>query len=381
MRLAFLLTLGIAVGSSLRCLVRPASYLTLVDDPSRAPAQLIVAAPPAADAFATLAEALQHAQPGDHILVQADTWQESLSLDGTRSLPAGLHIIGQAPGGRPVLWRAPAGHPADQPLLHLSCCSNLTLAGFTFDGQDRLLDGVVADGACASLHLQDLHLRGFQRHGLVLRGCHGSAELPLCLRRLRFSTEASSPAALLLEALAGQSSRQVLLHDCRFEGPYQAAIEVRGPSEDVVLQHNRIYRAAAGLRSSAPGQRAHLVLAGNTFCSLAGPALLLAALPDREHSHLQLTRNLFVNTSPLARLDGLSPEEARQAADHLAAGAFGNVCDRPDQQDLPPFHSSLRVVTLDTQAADDAHFLRYPATTFVGDEAPGVLPADVASNP
>jgi serine/threonine protein kinase len=375
-RLAIFLTMGIAAGTTLRCLVGQHPRAAMME-PAPTPGQLVVSRSGEPNDFASIQQALLHTRPGDRILVCAETWEEAVRCRGA-SLPHGVRIEGRSPTNGPVLWRAPAGHPAAEPLVQLSDSTELTLTGFMLDGQGRIQDGLVVNGACPGLCLEDLHVRGFQHCGILLSEVHGSGERPVCLRRLRFTTGRSSSAALCLDSVRGKRGRHIIVRDCRIEGPYQAALQVSGACEDVVLQHNRVHGAREGLLCTrVGGYMTRLALSENTFCTIEKAVLHWTCLPDLDHSHLQLTRNLFVNVGPLGRVDGLAAGLLPQTAERLAAGAFGNVCDRAGPDGGLLFHTTARPVELGADSSDDTHFLRYAPALFRNvEDAPGVPPLE-----
>jgi serine/threonine-protein kinase len=281
------------------------------DEPVERPAARLVVGDPGAhegSVFATVREALAVARPGDHVVVVKEVLEEQLVLaDG--ALGKGVTLEAAAPSGRPVVWRPPHALADSSRLIELAGAGGLVLKGFVLDGGRRVQDLVVLSGPCPGLRLEDLHLRGFGRSAVCLRSCAGTGAQPVRLLRLRTTTEAEAPAALVFESRPDRLpplNEHVEVRDGRFEGPYQACVEVAGPVAGVRFQRNRFFRAADGLRYKSaaidPRHRIDLSLDANTFCEVRGSALHLEALPlAAAGSRLLVRSNLFARTGVLAQ--------------------------------------------------------------------------------
>jgi hypothetical protein len=332
---------------------------------------LIVTATGEPGTFATLAAALEHAPPGAHVLLRADTWNEALVVGPADA--SAVYIEGQAPSGGPVCWRAPPEHPTDLPLLKVSGRADFHLSGMTLDGEDRLHQLVVLAGPCPGLTLQQLHLTGFRQAGLTLRGCTGTEDRPVTLDRLRIAPTRVAEAGVAFEAPPDEYTRYVRVRDCRLEGPCRAAVVIAGPAADVLLSGNRVFGAGDGLgyRKADPAYPLGLTLVHNTFCEIDKAGLHFETPPAAGRSSIVVAANLFARTGTLARVDGLPS----QAEDVLTAS--GNVCDRTAREGLPLLHAVAHPFELPTEAGDDSHFLHYPPKsllTLIG--SPGAGPAD-----
>ncbi len=279
--------------------------------------------------FPSIAEALRRRLRA-HILVCEPNWEEVLQVSGDGLNARAITIEGRSPTGAAVYWHPPRDHAADQALVQISEGSNLTLKGFTLHGEERVQDLVSLAGPSAGLTLEDMQLQGFRRNGVVLHHCIGTEKLPVTLQRLRIVPVRAASAALALVAGSGESNRHVRVLECRLEGPYQAAIELRGPAADIELKHNRIYSAADGVRyaRTMPAAPLDVSIDANTFCAIEKVGIHFETLPPVDRSQVRLTNNLFVRTATLAHVDDFAPQPQQSRAQWIwSAPAWGKLAD------------------------------------------------------
>ena len=280
--------------------------------------------------FPSIADALRKAPPGAHILVCEPTWEEVLQVSGDGLNARAITIEGRSPTGAAVFWHPPRDHSADQALVQISEGSNLTLTGFTLHGEERVQDLVSLAGPSAGLTLEDMQLQGFRRNGVVLHHCTGTDKLPVTLQRLRIVPVRAASSALAFEAGSGESNRHVRVLDCRLEGPYQAAVELRGPAADIELKHNRIYSAADGVRyvRTTPAAPLGLSLDANTFCAIEKVGVQFETLPPVDRGQVRLTNNLFARTATLAHVDDFAPQPRQSRSQWIwSPPALGKPAD------------------------------------------------------
>jgi hypothetical protein len=252
------------------------------------------------------------------------------------------------------------------------------------DGEERLQSLVLLAGPCPGLTLEDLHLTGFRQTAVALRACPGTAERPVTLRRVRVAPARPAASALSFEARPDELNQHLHVSCCLFEGPFQAAVVLDGPAEEIVFTHNRIWKAADAFlyRKAAPAHPLGLELAGNTVCAAEKAGLHYETPPPAGRSRVVLTGNLFAHTGTLAQVDDSNAEPARTPAQWLEAAEIfprpsGNVCDGQGREGFPPLKAAVHSLGLPTDAADDAQFLRYPATSpLKAAGSPGVPPAE-----
>ncbi len=260
--------------------------------------------------FPNIQMALEKAQQGDRIQVCEEIWEEEIQLVADDGLGREVTIESGLPDGKPVQWRLPRSHKEDQPLLKLSGFTSLTVRGFVLDGQDRVQNLVVLSGSCPGLTLEDLHLKGFQRSALCFRDCKGSGDLPVSVHRVRVTPTREALSALAFDAQGEEGNANVVVSDCRFEGPYEAAVTFAGPATEIEFKRNRIFNAVDGVAYSKvePPAPLRLTLANNTFAAIEKVGLHFETTPARDRSRVALTGNLFARTGSLALIDDFRPE-------------------------------------------------------------------------
>jgi hypothetical protein len=160
------------------------------------------------------------------------------------------------------------------------------------------------------LTLTDLHLKGFQRSALVFGDCKGSSEQPVSIYGLRVTPTREAASALAFEGQADFGNGNIAVVDCRFEGPFQAAVTFTGPASEIEFKRNRIYNAVDGIlyRKTEPVAPLRMTLSNNTFGSIEKVGLHFETIPAKDDSHIALTGNLFTHAGTLALIDDFKPE-------------------------------------------------------------------------
>ncbi len=272
-------------------------------------------------------DALLRAKAGERVVVRGELLEESLALDGKDAFVGNITLEGQPAPGKAVLWRVSADHADAQPLVKLSDLAGLTVRGFLLDGRDRVDDLVVLNGYCPGVVLDDVHLRGFRRTGLVLRDCTGLQNRPVLLQRLRVTTALGNEAALSLEAEPGRVNRSIRVHDCRFEGPFQAAVRLAAPVIELDLQRNRFHRAVDGVlyKSAGPRHALQVTLLNNTFLDV-NRIVHFETLPAGEPTNQIVMRdNLFGRPNRLVEAEGFDFEPKTCTANWIWSPEAGDL--------------------------------------------------------
>src|SRR5262249_43043247 len=129
------------------------------------------------DSFRTLREAIAKARSENTTIeVRQEVLEERVDLTDAK-LPKGLSIVGAAPSGKPVVWRAPAKSKDKAPLLQIVAhkgVDGLSLKNFVLNGDNVVDDLVVVFGRTPGLTLDNVQLEGFKRSGLKLINCAGT---------------------------------------------------------------------------------------------------------------------------------------------------------------------------------------------------------------
>jgi hypothetical protein len=143
--------------------------------------------------FATVAQAIKAAMPGDRIVVTGEKHEEELMLDGKFS-PTLKNLIIESEG-RTVAWRAPQGK-SPPCLIILRGVEGLRLQGFTLDGDNRCKNIVQIYGICPGTSLDNLTLTGFTDSGMVFWNCEGKDDRPITINRVQVRGNGKGKAAV-----------------------------------------------------------------------------------------------------------------------------------------------------------------------------------------
>ncbi len=223
--------------------------------------------------------------------------------------------------------------------------------------------------------------------------CSGRSDRPVSLVGLRAVTTNKVEAALLFgfrqSIIDPRGNDHVRVVNCMFVGPYEAAIELVGPEQNVEFQGNRFFGAESGFayRPGKFSQPLQLTIANNTFCNLK-TGLTFDVLPQAanpvQESKIVLEKNLFAQTAALAKVDTpLNAEQQKNGVNlqSLAAQLFqssGNIRD-PASQDgnLPIEAAVVQFPPLPQDRNNEKEFLRYPkASPLTERGSPGVPPQE-----
>ncbi len=177
-------------------------------------------------AAASLRARLREARNGDVIEIHDDLAAGDViaGTSGVRNLTI------QGRGGKTIVWRCPSEGAAK--LLTLNSAAGLTLRNLTFDGEGKVDALVALCGSSAGLALENVRFQGFRKCGVWVTNCAGSAERPVVLGSLRFTTTGPSQAAVLFDVnpeVQGITRDEYFsVRDCTFDGP-GTRVRTRGP--------------------------------------------------------------------------------------------------------------------------------------------------------
>lgn len=335
--------------------------------------------------FTTLQQALASAKASDRIVVVGQDLVEQVTMDGSK-LPPNLTIEAASIFGQPVVWRPPAKEKSGSALVEIANVKGMVIKGFTLDGDSRVDDLVLMTGNCAGMKLEDLHFQGFKRSALYLQNCSGESDEPITLNHLRViaGPAGERPAAVIFDTKAGAAlppNQHQNFLNCRFEGPFKAAVQLAGPVLFVEFHRNRFFRATnAFLFQGNPSiLRLRLTIISNTFsdCKTAFHFEKLPSFSDKDQDNRVLMRNnLFQHTGALFRLDELA-DSAR--AKELFPKFEGNVQDPASGTEGLLFLTAKPVPfdPLTLNPRDDAQFLRYGRPSPLNQAGAGKTPVGV----
>jgi serine/threonine protein kinase len=262
--------------------------------------------------FPTIQEAIRAAKLDDRIQVRGTTIQEVLELEGDSWGGKDVTVEGIHPSGGLVTWLAPASPSDGQSIITLTGAEKLKLKGFLIDGRSRIDDLMSIAGRSKGLSLENVHLRGALRAGIVLKGCTGEKDRPVTLKEVRFTTEQEVEAAVLFgPAPAGvnPACENILVDTCRFEGPFQAALTLACPTSNVEVRHSRFFLVTDGLRykRAEPANAIGVRLVGNTMYGVHR-GLHFETTPRSGQAKIEAKNNIFAKTPRIAVLDKVTTQ-------------------------------------------------------------------------
>jgi serine/threonine protein kinase len=181
-----------------------------------------------AQKYATVADAIRNALPGDRIVVRApEGHEEVLTFDSKDLSRENLTIEAE---GEPVVWRAPKAVKDPAYVVALRGVKGLRLRGFMFDGENRGKSAVLIGGRCPQTTLEDLTVRDFTGSGLLFLNCEGEEARRVNVTNVKVSAAADKPASAAVE-FAGKD-RYILFNGFEAKG-FTTSIIGREKTENV----------------------------------------------------------------------------------------------------------------------------------------------------
>jgi eukaryotic-like serine/threonine-protein kinase len=326
--------------------------------------------------FKSVKEALNRAPAGAVIVLTDPVHIERLDLIEVKY----KDITVEADPGKTVVWRAPPNDSSHR-LLVLNNVEGLRFRGITFDGDSQVAYAVVLSMRCPDVKLENITLQGFTQSGVLLMNCAGDTSKPVLLQQVRVLTDKAVEAGVLFDvnpSITGLAFNQsIKVKDCRFEGPFRAAVQFHVPSPepgkpnvhvatvavDIDFSGNRFFKAVNGFlynpKKVLPSPKLTLTVDSNTFCDLSGAALDFATLPaTQSRSRVIMKNNLFDNVPALARVVGTPGNLAASLV--LPSGNVRSADRAAKEGNLPLAAQAITFPSLPTDPNDDRTFLRYP---------------------
>jgi serine/threonine protein kinase len=321
------------------------------------PQRLTVARDSGQGQFRTIAAAVAHARPGDEVVLLDPVHEEPTPVTLDPRHGPGVTIAGGLPDGRPVTWRLPPGKAAGW-LVKVNGCDGPRLSRLVLDGLGLIDTPLRLIGRCPGATIDDVLLQRFKLAAVKIANCSGDPGRPVVIRRVRATADVGEvDSGIVLSASPAVSfpraNENVIIRDCRLEGPFKVAIEVDGPAQDVSVEHSRVWNATEGVRCREipPDGSLRLTLNGNTFADM-GVAVATANAPDDRRSRLDLRQNLFATCRTILQVD------TGAASPFVVAELNGRDKDSKDGQ-LPSPAQEFSVEFVSSNPAR-VGFLSYP---------------------
>jgi serine/threonine protein kinase len=134
----------------------------------------------------SLRQALASASSGDRIILTSDIVEADLLLDGKDGKLKNLTIEGEA--GKTVVWRFPARKDKLAKMMVAGYVEGLVLKNLTISGEGRGEILIALYGKCPGTRLENIELKGYQKCGVYVMNCEGSAEQKVQFAQLRFDS-------------------------------------------------------------------------------------------------------------------------------------------------------------------------------------------------
>jgi len=204
-------------------------------------------------AFRTIRDAVAKSEPGDHVVIKAEWWEERVDLRNVRDITI------EAEPGMTVVWRHPGRARSAPSLLLVDSVENVRISGLTLDGQFGVGEVIRATGRCPGLILENLTLTGSNVNTISLASCAGTSDHPVSLNGLKIATEYPIDSGLSFEInnkiKDPKINENIVVRDCLFEGPFKSACRLDAPTalERLTFLNNKFL--------SSPGAEARLMLA------------------------------------------------------------------------------------------------------------------------
>ena len=283
----------------------PASKIDLTPSTADTPKGAHVVGP---TGFATVAEAVNQAKPGDRIVVTAAKVEEAAVFNARAK---GLTIEGW-PESRQVLWTVPAGHDAGRPLVQVSNVDGLRIKNFQFDGK-LSADAILGmTGTCTGVNFDNLKFSNFRSAGVDLTAAVGTSDRPIRFDTCRWLGNTAQATAIRISkpATGDGTTRGLTVVNCRFEGSelgrFGAGVKIGAPIDEMEFRGNRFFKMTKGIHYANRGSSATVLNAtviGNCFFEM-GTAFLFDSVPP-QGSNLNLYDNLFMKTEVMANTIGI----------------------------------------------------------------------------
>jgi serine/threonine-protein kinase len=274
------------------------------------------------------------------ITLREGTHTESVRVNGSQSpipWPEGIVIRGE---GDVILKSSDDG-----PVIGIEEVTGLALENLTIDAGSNPI-GMKFSGYLTDCRASNVRVRGFAEAGVVLSGVHAFGGA-IRLEQVRCESTSSSAVGLRIEPHVVDSlsddSNNIVIRECRFQGPMAAGMTVQGKSPYAVeVRESLFVRTGVGVRFEGAGRWRDFAIANNTFFE-CGIGISFTAMPNDQSSGLSFRRNLFVKTKTAEAVvqAGYNEEKFRASLSDPTSGMDWNWSDRPDPKPPAPGEVNL----------------------------------------
>jgi len=267
----------------------------------------------------TLRGALEQSGPDDGIIILEDTLDEPPIYlpGGSKGGKKNLRIeAGNA--SKTVTWtpKTIAGRQSTAALL-LENVDGVKVSGLVLELAGQVDAGISVLGNCPGLTIENVAVKNPKVSGFRFQQVVGDAARPVKLTKCSVKTEAKIEAGVSFAVF----NRYVQVQGNRFEGPGLAGLKIDGSAFECEFRSNRVFRFDHGVSLGGKVSDSadfSLVVAENTFHTLAAVGVASELPLKGPKQKLELTRNYFAATAAIASgpagFPGLKPiDNARDA--------------------------------------------------------------------
>jgi eukaryotic-like serine/threonine-protein kinase len=165
-------------------------------------------------AYRTIKEAVSHAITNDHIVLMADVAESDVHIFRKENL-----VIESAPDKR-FVWSFPDGSTGHK-LIGVDASPGFEMKGVALDGKGKADYLITLFSDCRGLKLHDIDLRDFKSCGVYVASCDGTANQPIMLSDLRFTTKDAGQSGLYFTFISSsiQTTEHFVVEHCNLSGP------------------------------------------------------------------------------------------------------------------------------------------------------------------
>ena len=225
------------------------------------------------------------------IKVAEGTYNERIQIDGhTREWPEGITLRGE---GKVRLSAA-----GDEPVVRLANVSRFIFENIQVEANEKKVAVELADDLHESRFTKVL-ISGFSESGILCKGTQGLSfgNSQVALEKLQFEPASPQAIGIRLEEGANNDVNNIVIRACRFLGPIDAGIVIRGKVPYGIEISESIFNACNdGIRIEGNPTLKSIRIINNSFRGIK-TGIRFLNLPNELSAELVFRRNLFVKTA------------------------------------------------------------------------------------